>query len=361
MDPRMQGLTQGGAGTATEAAIIQQQTLKRLTAKLWLLHHTFLTEIGRLRMANILQFYSQPKMEKIIGEAGMADFDRRVSEAKEKGIYKEINKQPYQAKYPKLRLKNKTIDVSPDGEITEMQTKGDSFFEIKPELLLPQNGSYDIVFSASPNITISKALEQQSFGVTLQNPLVVAAVEQGIYDLAHITDEYLRLNDKDPEEFKAPAVTGQQIDPQQIIDLANEENQRLMQGEKIGPTPYATQDHTNIHMQFMKQPDFMKLPMNSTINDNFLLHVSGEIMAIQKRGANPFPTQPGNPAGGATTPPPTGQTQPPGQQANPQLQAMSPNKVQGGGQVTGMGLPNPTAGGGAPISIMDKFRKAIGR
>ncbi len=361
MDPRMQGLTQAGAGTATEAAILKEQTLKRLRAKIWLLDKTFLTEVGRLRMANILQFYSQPKMERIIGEAGMQSYERAISEAKEKGIYKEVDKVPYRVKYPKIRLKNHQLDVGEDGKITESQAKGETFFEIKPEYLLPENGSYDIIFTSSPNLSISKPLEQQRLETVLQHPLVVAGIEQGIYDLAKVGDALFKVHDLDPEEMRAPSgATAEMVNPQQLIDLANEENQRMMSGEKIGPTPMATGEHTQMHIQFMRSPEFMQIPLESDINTLFLNHVVGEVMAIQRRGANPLPSATSQP--GAMMPG-TQPGQPPAKGEPPKnmMGAVMPNMIQGGGQVQGAGLPNPTQGGGAPVGIFDKFKKLIGR
>ena len=65
IEDRQQGMP--SPSTATEAAILKESTLKRVKMKLRLLEKGFLVDIGRLRVANIIQFYSQPKLERIAG------------------------------------------------------------------------------------------------------------------------------------------------------------------------------------------------------------------------------------------------------------------------------------------------------
>lgn len=69
VDPRLQTL--GGSGdTATEIAILKESSLKRIRLTLRILEWAALYRVGRLRLANFIQFYSIPKFQKIIGENG---------------------------------------------------------------------------------------------------------------------------------------------------------------------------------------------------------------------------------------------------------------------------------------------------
>src|SRR3990167_5403105 len=65
MDVRSQSVR--ASGSATEAAILKEATLRRLRLKIWLLSRTLLMEQSRLRVANIIQHYSQPKLQSILG------------------------------------------------------------------------------------------------------------------------------------------------------------------------------------------------------------------------------------------------------------------------------------------------------
>jgi hypothetical protein len=60
--------------TATESAIFKESTMKSLRMKIWLLSRELLTNITRLRVPNIVQYYSVPKAEKIVGEQKFAEY-----------------------------------------------------------------------------------------------------------------------------------------------------------------------------------------------------------------------------------------------------------------------------------------------
>src|SRR3990167_4073031 len=62
INPRQQALPT--TGTATEAAILKESTLKRIRLKVRRFEREFLTRQARLRVSNIIQYYSQPKLEK---------------------------------------------------------------------------------------------------------------------------------------------------------------------------------------------------------------------------------------------------------------------------------------------------------
>lgn len=122
IDIRMQSI--GGQGdTATEVAILKESSLKRIRLKLKLIELMALHRLGRLRLANIQQFYSIPKVAKIIGEDG---------EIEETEMYKNIG-----FKHPKGNYEWFTADPK---DIT---------------------GEYDVVVIPGATLPVSKALESQ--------------------------------------------------------------------------------------------------------------------------------------------------------------------------------------------------------
>lgn len=121
IDIRMQSL--GGRGdTATEVAILKESSLKRIRLKLKLLEKMALHRLARLRLSNIQQFYSIPKVVQVIGEEGL----------EEKETYRDIG-----YKHPKGSYE---------------------WFTARPDDLI---GEYDIVVIPGATLPVSKALESQ--------------------------------------------------------------------------------------------------------------------------------------------------------------------------------------------------------
>jgi len=121
IDIRMQSI--GGRGdTATEVAILKESSLKRIRLKLKLLEKMALHRLGRLRLSNIQQFYSIPKVVKIIGEEGIEETEqfRNIGFKHPKGSYE--------------------------------------WFTARPDDL---TGEYDIVVIPGGTLPVSKALEAQ--------------------------------------------------------------------------------------------------------------------------------------------------------------------------------------------------------
>ena len=95
IDIRMQSL--GGQGdTATEVAILKESSLKRIRLKLKLLEKMALHRLGRLRLSNIQQFYSIPKVVKVIGEEGIEENEqfRNIGFQHPKGSYEWFTAMP---------------------------------------------------------------------------------------------------------------------------------------------------------------------------------------------------------------------------------------------------------------------------
>ena len=311
MDVRMQSLSPTARTTATEAAILKEATLRRLQLKIWMLKRDFLVDIGRLRVSNILQFYSQPKMEKIVGERGSEYYKQQVDKARSEGNLVTAGKENYKKKYRNIRLKDTAIEMS-NGMMSEVPAKGYTFFEAKPEFFLPTHGGFDIRYEATSDIPLSKPLmiqqKSEMYDRLANNPTVDPWV---------LAKRYLETNDEVPDDFRLKQ-QGEEESPdsdmlQKLVDLAGKENEMLMAGQEIPPTPYSTPAHTEIHIEFMRGEDFKKFADEKTVQ-NFTNHVTGETMAQGARGGRsgvpgmdamgaPGGVNPAQMGGGVPTPP----------------------------------------------------------
>lgn len=123
IDIRMQSIQGGSQDTATEVAILKESSLKRIRLKLKILERMALTRIGRLRLANIQQFYAIPKIQKILGEGG---------DVEEKEAYRNVG-----FKHPKGSYE---------------------WFTARPQDII---GEYDVIVAPGATLPVSKALESQ--------------------------------------------------------------------------------------------------------------------------------------------------------------------------------------------------------
>jgi len=115
IDIRMQSLG-GGGDTATEVAILKESSLKRIRLKLKLLERMALHRLGRLRLSNIQQFYSIPKVVKVIGEEGLEETEqfRNVGFKHPKGSYEWFTAMPDDliGEYDIIVIPGQTLPVS---------------------------------------------------------------------------------------------------------------------------------------------------------------------------------------------------------------------------------------------------------
>jgi len=339
--------------TATDAAIKKEQMMQSIKAKLRRLEKGFLVDVGRMRCSNIIQFYSQPKLEKIIGEAGSAEFEKQKSELQRQGYLQEIEGSYYRKQFRNIRIKGKELTPNVRGEITEVPHQGYSFFDLKPEYFVPiARGGFQIRFEAGSTMPVSKSLmvKQTQDAVTQLMPLATAGIG---YDPVKLGDELLKSLDKDPEDFKIENAEKDttQAREELLINLASQENEEVTKGAPIPQlgTPYATAAHTKIHLAYMRSPKGKGLP-----EDRFKLlskHTMGEITAQEMRGdvasmtGQESPTA--NNANGATQPP-SGSSPP----YNADMKAANPSMIQGGGDTE-----QPTEQGG----LMSRVFGLLGR
>ena len=336
MDERQQSVSQ--AGTATEAAILKEATLKRLNMKMWHVKNDTLVDLGRLRVANIMQFYSQPKLKDVAGEAMVAKLEKEGKIVLSGG-------KKYEAEYRQIRLEDQKVDIDPlTRQPSVKPTKGFTFFTADPRFFMPSAGSFDIRYKASSQLPISKPLEQQKademYDRLIANPSV---------DPWKLAEYLLKTRELSPEDFKAqaqgqpPQGQGDQsgIMISKMVDLASVENDEMMKGNKIGPTPYAAVVHTQVHIDFMNSERFRKeVPVeNDKILQIFSDHVMGEIAAQTARGEQGL----SGAMGGVNAGLPGGMT---GGPQEAQMGNVIPERIEGGGQV-----PSGMAGANSGVQV----------
>lgn len=334
INPRAQALPT--TGTATEAAILKESTLKRIRLKVRRLEREFLTRIARLRVANIIQFYKQPKLEKIVGEQGTEEYKQQVAELKAKGLLEMKSDGAYRKKFREIRMENKKFDFDPEGNpVVKDSVEPFTFFELEPKYFIPNKGSYDIKFAAGSTLPISKPL-QQSKTLEMYDRLIQLAIGvPDTYSPKKLGDMLLKVNDFNPADFSTDQTVpddDSEARLQMSIDLANTENNLMMRGKVIPSTAYQPAAHTLIHVRFTKSPTFQALDQTNPIVQNFIDHITGEIAALQDRQtgevSGPLAGAEGAPAAGGAAPLPGAQNG-----ANRGIQDINPSLIQGGGQV----------------------------
>ena len=331
MDERQQSVS--AAGTATEAAILKESSLKRLNMKIWQIKNDTLVDIGKLRVSNILQYYSQPKIESIVGE-------EMKSRAEQAGNLVNIDGKPYSKSFRKIRLENEKLDMDERTGMAKMLPfKGYSFFEAKPDYFTPTYGNFDIRYKASSSLPVSKPLMQQKAD-EMYDRLIMNPTQ----DPAELAKYLVESRELDPDRFRLKP-QGQEepkgVQLQQMVDLAGVENDEMIRGNPIPPTQYASTVHTQIHVDFMNSEKFKKdIPVeDKKIIQIFTNHVMGEIMAqTQREGAGTG--MPGEAQGGAPSAPGAPNTPP----QDVSMANVAPDRMMGGGQV-----PSGVAGSNAGV------------
>lgn len=247
------------SGTATEAAIFKESTMKALRLKIWLMSRELLTNIARLRIPNIVQYYSTPKTVQILGE-------KRT------------------AQYRQIRTNNLEMSMTRDGQLIEQKKRGDYFFIVSPEMIVPQYGSYDLKLGGDPTFPISKPLQQQRTGEFLQHPVVAAALQSGYWDINKTADFYAETMDYDPDDLKAETAPNEEppVDEKTLYELANRENELMLSGQDIPGTAGSTRGHTDIHLAYMSSAPF-KENASPNVIASFSKHIKEEEMAQNMR------------------------------------------------------------------------------
>lgn len=257
IDDRIQGIEKGG--TATEAAILKESSLKRLNMLMILNEMDTLVRIGRLKWANISFFYPTPKIERLFDDEG--------------NVTKEIKS------FRKIKVKGKSFDIKTDD--TDNTKKKLVMSEVPHSSVIKVNGDYaqymqgevDVVMKAMPSLGNTKAIKQAKITEMLTT---IAAVEPWIAELdsRKAVHELLDVNELDPDKW----LKGTGMTSDQMRALADAEIEIMKRGIPVSPTEGATEEHMIQEMQYVNSPQFQSLPeeIKTLIEDHVIAELDSQ-------------------------------------------------------------------------------------
>lgn len=301
IDDRSQSVNVGG--TATEAAILTEQSQKRINLINTLSGMSTVERIGKLKWSNIEFFWPAPRVERLTE----SDDDAT------KKIYRTVSTDGYQ------------FEIEDDGEggnklkMNDITGTGTFKLDAAHATFFDNLGDVDIRIQWDIKAVMPQAI-RQSKAMELFTSLVGNPLTAGQMNVPRAMKDLIMEYDFDPRTWMNDK--GRTIDEQQA--LANFENMVMMKGVALDPTAGADEQHTLVHLTFTESKfytDFLKAnpQIAAGVQQIFQRHIMGENQA-----------GPGGAAMGGTTPPP------------------------GLGMVGGNSLPGinpvvPTAGSGAPV------------
>lgn len=322
IDDRSQGVNVGG--TATEAAILTEQSQKRINLVNQMTNMDTLIRVGQLKWSNIKFFYKAPRVESIVGDS------------------RKMNK----SKYRTIRTKDKKFEVAggTEGQRKELKMNpidGTSSFDLDKTFSKYMDGEFDVVMMSDNSPVLPKALRQarkmELFSMMQANPATARNI-----DIRSAMQDILIEHDFDYRKW----MSGEGKTDDQMMRQAEHEN-LVMAGSEDGkpvdlpPTEDATEMHTMVHLIYTQSEEFQQLP--DGIKEIFHEHIMGEHEANPNTSGGEeedaeLPSLPGGeqmtPGGGDAT----GGPQANPVEGRPQIQAADlqaqTSAVQNGGQVT---------------------------
>jgi len=219
IDDRLQSVQTGG--TATEQAILKESSLKRIRLILKVNQWGALTRAGRLRLALIQQFFTQKRVEKVIGEKGEISYEEKNMSVPLEGV--------------EIKVENEVPRV--------VRIDGYSVWEVKPDLI---RNNCDIRIDIDPMLYISKPLQQTKINEAVQ---VLNMMFPEFIDREKLFEHYMRIQEL-PPDIK---ISNQESMFPDMIKLAELENEEMVKGNPVPPTEGATPEHTQTHIKFAEQ------------------------------------------------------------------------------------------------------------
>jgi len=251
IDDRVQGVNVGG--TAFEAALLKEQSQKRINMINRLAEMDTLTRVGRLKWSNIKFFYPIPKVERIVSPNNEVDTRNSFRNIKVKGrsfsLYKEEGME--------------------EEKLLSTDVNGFSMLKLTKEFSRFLDGDWDVTVKASAHVVLSKPLQQakvnEMFTLLALNPNLIKEV-----DIPGAVRRFVEINEEDPEVW---TTQGGKTD-QDWMELAERENVLMSEGNFIESTKDATELHTLMHLQFTETTTFEKL--DDKTQALFMDHIVGE-------------------------------------------------------------------------------------
>lgn len=257
IDDRIQGVNVGG--TATEAAILKESSLKRINMISLLSEMDFIRRIGRLKWINILFFYPLKRMETIV----------------------ENNRVRTRTTARKISVEGREFRVETDefgkNHLKALDATGATVVKLDKKYARYLQGEFDIVVDSSVYAPISKPLQQakvtEAFSLLMSNP-----VTMGILDPRKSVERYLSVNEENPNDWMKEGL----MSVGDMMMLAESENLAMSTGTPLAPTPNATEEHTMVHLMFTRSAEFEAL--DEVTQQLFMDHILGEYDAMPNTG-----------------------------------------------------------------------------
>lgn len=236
IDDRIENSNVGG--TATQAAILKEASLKRINLISQLTEMDTMIRIGRLKWSNIQFFYPAPRIERTMQD----------NEERENKVYRTVTTQGQEFNVVK-------DDVTGENKLEINEIEGSHTFKLDKAMAKFMEGDFDIEIDASAFTQISKPIQQskitEMFNLLAANPSLL-----GVLDPRKAVARYLEVNDEDPKNW---LVGDGKTDADWMI-LADKENLVMSQGVPLAGTQDATEIHTLMHIHYTETKEYDALP-----------------------------------------------------------------------------------------------------
>lgn len=272
IDDRSQGVNMGG--TATEAAILTEQSQKRINLINTLTGMATIERIGKLKWSNIRFFYPAPRIEMIMED----------NKEKEKKTYRKISVEGKEFKVVKNNESGKN-----ELQMNDITGTGTFDLDATHATFFDNIGDADIKIQWDVKAVLPQAIRQSKvmevFQAAVGNPFVMKET-----NIRRAWKDVLMEHEMDPKTWMTDG--GKDEDAQ--MAKAGFENQIMLKGLVLDPTEGASEMHTMVHLWFTETQEYQDaVKENPAIADIFKRHILGE----NENG-------PGGGAAGQGTPPP---------------------------------------------------------
>jgi len=252
IDDRSQGVNMGG--TATEAAILTEQSQKRINLINTLTAMYTIERIGRLKWSNIQFFYPAPRIEKLTTENGES----------EKKVYRKVS------------VEGKSFEIvkgeGGGNELKMSDLTGTGSFKLDSSYARFFDGDWDMrviwdIKAMQPQ-AIRQSKSMETFQAFAGNPATLAQM-----NLRGAMKDVIMEFEYDPKVWMSEKGSD---DSTQMMK-ANWENQVMAQGVALDPTEGASEMHTLMHMTYTESQDYAEvIKQHPAYAQIFERHILGE-------------------------------------------------------------------------------------
>ena len=256
IDDRSQGVNMGG--TATEAAILTEQSQKRINLINTLTAMQTVERIGKLKWSNVRFFYPAPRVERLMANNEEKD---------KKKTYRKISVEGQEFKI----VKNKTTGKK-ELQMNDITGTGTFQLDAAHAAFFDNIGDADIRVQWDIKAALPQAIRQSKimelFTAATGNPAVMKET-----NMRRAWKDVLMEFEVDPRTWMTDGGKGEE----EMMALASFENQVMAKGTIIDPTEGATEMHTLVHLWYTETEEFKKLVEEKPgIKEIFTRHIMGE-------------------------------------------------------------------------------------